>query len=42
MRRVEEQEEEMMTAIMAETKRTLAEVRRLKEIEVDIHLCNYK
>ncbi|VVC38034.1 Hypothetical protein CINCED_3A011215 [Cinara cedri] len=34
IRRVEEQEEAMMTAIVAETKRTLAGMRRLKEIEL--------
>lgn len=34
MRRTEEWEEDMVTAIMAETKKILARTRRLKEIEV--------
>lgn len=34
IQRSEEEEEDMMTAIMAETKKTLARARRLKEIEV--------
>ena len=34
VRETEEWEEEMVTTIMAETKKTLARARRLKEIEV--------
>lgn len=34
MRQTEEYEEEMVTAIMAETKKMLAKERRLKELEV--------
>lgn len=34
MRQIEEEEEEMTTAIMAETKKNLARMRRQKEIEV--------
>lgn len=34
LRQTEEQEEEMVIAIMAETKKLLARARRLKEIEV--------
>jgi len=36
MRRMEEHEEDMVTAIMAETKKTLGRTRRLKELEVII------
>lgn len=34
MRQAEELEEDMVTSIMAETKKTLARARRLKELEV--------
>jgi len=38
IREIEEWEEDMVTTIMAETKKTLARARRLKEIEVIMYL----
>lgn len=38
IRETEEWEEDMVTTIMAETKKTLARARRLKEIEVIMYL----